>query len=280
MADGLRFRPLEADEIEVRVAQAKYNGVSLLLYKDARCDMRMLDDAVGAENWECSYDEVHNALYCTVRIFDKDRGEWVSKQDCGVPSNMEGTKGESSDAFKRACFRWGIGRELYTAPFIWVNNQGCTIKQNGKDNKGRDRYVCYDRFSVKSIKTEDGRIRSLTVKNDSTGKVVWSNENNGSQSGKTASNDVSCDDATNETTLESVMEKINARIEEFGALQSKSRAEVIDALMKSKTMDGAGAFNSLTKEQANNALCLLIQWIGKAKAKKEAEEYYDEDIPF
>lgn len=171
MANGIKFRPLEADEIEVRVAQAKENGVSLLLYKDARCDMRMLDEAVGAENWECDYQEIHNALYCTVRIFDSERGAWVAKQDCGVPSNMEGLKGESSDAFKRACFKWGIGRELYTAPFIWAGAGNCTIKQGKNGNP-----ACYDRFSVKSITTEDGRIRSLTIWNDTLRKVAWSNE--------------------------------------------------------------------------------------------------------
>lgn len=271
---ALKFRPLEADEIEVRVAQAKENGASLLLYKDARCDMRMLDDAVGAENWECDYQEIHNALYCTVRIFDSDRGAWVSKQDCGVPSNMEGTKGESSDAFKRACFRWGIGRELYTAPFIWVNNQGCTIKQNGKDNKGRDRYVCYDRFSVKSIKTEDGRIRALTVKNDSTGKVVWSNENSCSQSVKTASNSVLDGATITEMASKQLMAKLDAKVVEFGAAVDKSESEVKDALMASKTMGGAESYDSLTKEQANNALCLLIQWIDKAAPMA------DDDISF
>ena len=36
-----KFRPLRADEIECRIATVKSNGLSLLLYKDARCDMNI-----------------------------------------------------------------------------------------------------------------------------------------------------------------------------------------------------------------------------------------------
>ena len=165
---GITFRPLEASDVEVRVAQVNEKGCSLLLYKDARCDMRLLDDAVGAENWECEYRQIGGTLYCRVGIYSEDRGETVWKEDCGTESNMEAKKGEASDAFKRACFKWGIGRELYTAPFVWVAAGNCDVKK-GKNG----RLACYDRFEVAELGVEDGAIRALKIANRTTGKVVY-----------------------------------------------------------------------------------------------------------
>lgn len=160
------FRPLEATDIEVRVQSATEKGALLLLYKDARCDMRLLDEAVGAENWQCRYKETKGRLFCEVGIRSGD--EWVWKEDVGIPSNMESEKGEASDAFKRACFKWGIGRELYTAPHMFVPKGSCNI---GHNSKGKP--ACFDRFSVASIRSEDGRIESVSIRNDSLGRVVW-----------------------------------------------------------------------------------------------------------
>jgi hypothetical protein len=143
-----------------------------LLYKDARCDARILDETVGAENWQNEFYDCKGTLFCKVGI-RIDRGEqfaeWVWKDDAGSPSNMEAAKGEASDAFKRACFKWGIGRELYTAPFIWVPAEKCTIKQG---NNGK--YTCFDRFSVAKVATQDGRITGLRIVNDKTGQVAYS----------------------------------------------------------------------------------------------------------
>ncbi len=119
--EKLEFRTLTADEIECRVGTVTDKGVSLLMYKDARCDMRLLDEVVGPTNWKREHEVVNNCLYCTVSVWDDDKKMWVSKQDVGVESNTEKEKGQASDAFKRACFNWGIGRELYTCPFVWVN---------------------------------------------------------------------------------------------------------------------------------------------------------------
>ena len=114
------FRKLRADEIMIRPTDTKYKGSALLLaYKDARCDMNILDDTVGQMNWCKRYYEVKGNLYCSVGIKD-DNGEWVYKDDCGIESNTDAEKGEASDAFKRACFNWGIGRELYTTPKIRI----------------------------------------------------------------------------------------------------------------------------------------------------------------
>ena len=166
----LEFRLLRADEIDVRVAQINERGCGLLLYKDARVDMSILDETVGAYNWTRRHDVVNGNLYCTVCIFDADKGEWVGKSDCGVESAAEKEKGEASDSFKRACVNWGIGRVLYTAPHIWVpaDKAGIVKGRNGKP-------ATYDRFYVEKILYDDNRrIQALSIKSDKRGRVfVW-----------------------------------------------------------------------------------------------------------
>lgn len=147
------FRDLTADDIEVRIQSVKKNGLVLLLYKNARVDMNILDETVGAENWQREHYECKGNLFCRVGIKTDDG--WVYKSDCGTESNTEAQKGEASDSFKRACFNWGIGRELYTSPFIWIKAENCGI-DNGK---------CYDTFKVEGIKIENKRITGLAIWN-------------------------------------------------------------------------------------------------------------------
>lgn len=133
----IKFRPLRADEIECRPQVVTPKGFSLLLYKNARCDMNVLDEVVGAENWQREHREYKGNLFCRVGInvnHDKKDAEprWVWKEDCGTESNQDKEKGEASDSFKRAGFNWGIGRELYTAPFIWVS--GHVTQKEGSKN--------------------------------------------------------------------------------------------------------------------------------------------------
>mgnify|MGYP002508120076 CR=1 FL=1 len=171
----MNFRDLTKDDIEVRVQSVKKNGLVLLLYKNARVDMNILDETVGAENWQREHYEVKGNMFCRVgikagKIFvpaalthsESDASpfslpEWVWKADCGTESNTEAQKGEASDSFKRACFNWGIGRELYTSPFIWVNEGKYKVNEKGQ---------CYDTFSVEKIKIENKRIVGLAIRND------------------------------------------------------------------------------------------------------------------
>lgn len=165
---GIKFPTLTADQIECRVSTISDKGCSLLLYKDARCDMNMLNEHVGALNWRREPHEVKGVLYCRVSIYDSDKEEWVSKSDCGVESNAEKQKGESSDSFKRACVNWGIGIELYTAPFIWINADKFKLE----DRNGRK--TTKDKFSVTHIAYGDKRqISELTIQNDKTGKQCY-----------------------------------------------------------------------------------------------------------
>lgn len=165
----MKFRDLTANEIDCRVQSAKQNGVVLLLYKDARCDMNILDETVGAENWQREHYECKGNLFCRVGI--KCGDEWVWKADCGTESNTEAQKGEASDSFKRACFNWCIGRELYTAPFIWIPAEKCTIKESTTP-QGKNVYSCYDKFEVVKIGIEDKRIVGIRIVNKSRNNEV------------------------------------------------------------------------------------------------------------
>ena len=156
-------RLLRADEIETRVKQfVDGKGLSLLLYKTARVDMDILDETYGAENWTNDYKEIKGILYCGIAV--KNAWKW----DCGKESNTEAKKGEASDAFKRAGFRWGIGRELYSAPFIWIEPDFFETKMvNGKKTPK-------DSFSVKEITYNDKRkIVGLEIVNDRTKAIVY-----------------------------------------------------------------------------------------------------------
>lgn len=166
------FRDLTADDIEIRVQSVKANGLVLLLYKNARVDMAILDETVGLHNWQREHYECKGNLFCRVGIKtkqnEKDVGEWVWKSDCGTESNTEAQKGEASDSFKRACFNWGIGRELYTSPFIWIPADKCNI------DKGK----CYDKFVVEKIKIENKTITGLAIVNATKGQrcFLWQKE--------------------------------------------------------------------------------------------------------
>lgn len=118
-SSSIQFRPLRAEEVEVRVGNITTNGCSLLLYKTARTDMDLLDEVVGPENWQNEFVKVGDMLFCRVGI--RIGSEWVWKSDTGVEGNAGEEKSQASDARKRAGFAWGIGRELYRAPFIFIN---------------------------------------------------------------------------------------------------------------------------------------------------------------
>ena len=185
-----KFRLLRADEIDCRIAQIREDGLSLLLYKDARVDQNILDETVGEMNWQKSYSR-ENAN-CTVSIWDEAKKMWISKEDTGTESNTEKEKGLASDSFKRACFCWGIGRELYSAPSIWIRPEDC--RTFGKNQSGK--LTCNDRFYVSRIEYSDARnITALEIMNRSTGKVVY---RLGSQRPAVASAPVSAAPATNQ----------------------------------------------------------------------------------
>lgn len=160
------FRYLTADEIECRVATVSEKGCSLLLYKDARCDMNILDETFGPMNWRRSH--TRDNANCIVSIWDDEKQQWIDKEDTGTESFTEKEKGLASDSFKRACTNWGLGRELYTAPFIWIPAKDANVQQkNGK-------WTTYEKFSVTKMDIVDGKIVALNIASDKTGKIVYS----------------------------------------------------------------------------------------------------------
>lgn len=173
-SNKLKFRTLHADEIECRVGTVTENkGCSLLMYKNARVDMTLLDEVVGPENWTRSHEVINDNLFCTVSV-RSDNGEWISKQDVGTESNTEKEKGQASDAFKRACVNWGIGRELYSCPFVWIN-----LKEDEWKAGYNGRKQPKTRFYVSAIEyDEQRRVSYLCVVDDrGTQRYVYGTSN-------------------------------------------------------------------------------------------------------
>ena len=146
-----QFRLLKAEEIECRVSRVTQKGVVLLLYKTARTDADLLDETFTPFGWKNDFNLIDGVLYGGIGILHD--GEWIWKWDAGTESNTEAEKGRASDAFKRAGFKWGLGRELYSAPFIFIAAGKCNI-ENGK---------CNDKFDVTGIDYEDDRISYLCI---------------------------------------------------------------------------------------------------------------------
>ncbi|MCD8148277.1 MAG: hypothetical protein LUE92_01660 [Clostridiales bacterium] len=154
------IRLLRADEIECRIGMISEKGLSLLLYKDARADMKILDEVYGIAGWQRHHEVIGGNLYCTISIWDEEKTQWIEKMDVGTESYTEKEKGQASDSFKRACVSLGIGRELYTAPFIWVGASKARMEQRG------NKWVCYDKFRVTEITYNDNReITGLAIVN-------------------------------------------------------------------------------------------------------------------
>lgn len=164
------IRLLTKDDIEVKVKQITAKGALGLLYKTARVDRAILDDTFGPMNWQCKFEVIKENLYCDIGVFNSDIQQWVWKSDCGVESMTEAEKGEASDAFKRAGFKWGIGVELYNAPFIWLK-----VATVANDKGGYDLADKFERFEVKEIEiTPERDITKLVIVDAKSGDVVYS----------------------------------------------------------------------------------------------------------
>ena len=168
------MRKLEANEIEVKVKKVTDKGCLLLLYKTARVDMQVLDETFGPQSWQCDYKTINGVLYCGIGVAYNNNGNitWVWKWDCGIESRADEDgnekKGEASDAFKRAGFKWGIGRELYTTPFIWAKVETTFLKDSNK-------WVLknpFQKFVVDTIEyNEKGEISYLLITDEKGNKI-------------------------------------------------------------------------------------------------------------
>lgn len=216
-----KFRTLRADELDCRVGTCNDKGFSLLLYKDARCDQNVLDETVGKENWQRDHKEVKGNLFCGVSIWDDSKKQWITKWDCGVESNTEKEKGEASDSFKRACFNWGIGRELYTAPFIY-------IKGNTEKNSKGNPVPTFKRMEVSEIEYEDGKITQLVILGD--GQPIFTYGKRGSQTQNNERKEKNEQSYGNnaEMTLTQAYEMKTAKGTAYGALKDENLEYIIE----------------------------------------------------
>lgn len=184
MGEPLKFRTLHADEIELRVGSVSAKGATLLLYKDARCDQAVLDETVGAMNWQRHHSR--DNANCTVSIWDSEKKMWISKEDTGTESMTEKEKGLASDSFKRACTNWGIGRELYSSPRIFVSVP-TQKKQNGGRGYELENQYYFSGAKVSSIEYDDKRkITALTIVDEDGNEIYRFPRGRKSASNKTA----------------------------------------------------------------------------------------------
>lgn len=167
----VKFRTLKAEEIDVRVQSftKNENGAYFLLYIDARVCENILDNTVGCMNWQRMHSR--DNANCIVSIWCDEKKMWVSKEDTGSKSNTEADKGLASDSFKRACVNWGIGRELFTAPQIYIPVEFFNVKEkNGKP-------CTFDIFTVNHIEIDetDGKreIVALGISRNGTRIYSW-----------------------------------------------------------------------------------------------------------
>ena len=167
-------RKLKAEEIECRVSQVSAKGCSLLLYKTARVDRAILTETYG-DLWQNDFKTIDGKMYGGIGIYNQDLKEWLWRWDCGTESNTEAEKGQASDCFKRAGFKWGIGIELYSTPFIWINCD--TYKDEYASKKAnKDVYKLtnkFEKFDVKTIGYDDNRNINKLIIVDSKGNTVY-----------------------------------------------------------------------------------------------------------
>ncbi len=253
------FRDLTASEIDARIGTVNEKGLTLLLYKDARCDMAILDETVGAENWQREHYEVKGNLYCRVGI--KCGTEWVWKSDCGTESYTEKQKGESSDSFKRACVNWGIGRELYTSPFIYipaVNNDGTP---NYKASEKNGKATTYDKFKVIKMTVENKRIAELEIINTKLKKVCFS------YSDKRVS-DLAIEPTKPQRTDPRIkmIDEVDELVAKFAQMRSKTKADVMASLYASQNVyvNPGTELSDFTLDQLQKTGSVLTKWIRKA----------------
>jgi hypothetical protein len=258
-----KFRKLQAHEIDVRIGQVisteKWQGVSLLLYKNARVDMDILDEVVGAENWQRKHEVINGNLYCHVGIYSKDKNEWVWKSDCGTESNTEKEKGEASDAFKRTCVNWGIGRELYTAPKGMLVSCELNEKKQPKDNKLK--------FFVDTIEYDGNKISKLVIVNQN-GEELYKFPKGGN---KQPQNKPSTPPKTNDN-VPAVKPLTRATLlTEYDVENPEETAIALECKFCKQLKD-------FTEEETKRARAML----DKKKAEREAQKRLidDADIPF
>lgn len=238
----LKFRDLTKDDVEIRVQSC---GISksgnayarLLIYKNARVDMNILDEEVGAMNWQRRQYELKDTIYSEIGIYNELINDFIWKGDCGKESNTEKKKGESSDAFKRAGFCWGIGRELYTSPDIWVCGDVLTLEKKYNQQTKKEVYSCTNNFTVTNMKVVNKVITELTIEETKKGVVVFNYKADSKKN-------------TKATTKKATTKTAVKLTKEHETKTSNMDKKTFDALMKlSEIMKAKGIKEEVIKEK-------------------------------
>ena len=252
-----KIRCLKPEEIEIRVQQITEKGAQLLLYKDSRCDKRILDETFGIFGWKDRYEEIKGNLFCTISIYDEAEQQWIDKCDCGTETFSEKEKGEASDAFKRAGFNVGIGRELYTRIFYFAS------VPTKKNDKGKyDLVNKYEKFTVAEISTneETEKIEKIKIA-DSKGNIVFSYgypKTSTKTETKKVDKSVEMIDANQIKVIHTLFTKIE-----------KSESQVFKNFTNDKAKENVynqykvKSSKELTKENANKMIDLLKKKVGE-----------------
>ena len=236
----LDFRLLTAEDIECRVSQCNQYGVGLLLYKDARVDQTILDETVGPMNWQRHH--TRENANCIVALWDEEKKQWIEKEDTGTESNTEKEKGLASDSFKRACFNWGIGRELYTAPNMFVLKKDLKTHKEAGEWQGKKKYTCNDVFKATDIQYDGRKIVYVRIKNLKT-----------------------------ECELEFGMPIHEAKQQEKieNSVIDEAKKTVLMNLAKEKGVELAKVLNRYNLERLDDMT--LVQWMGAMKGLEKTE---------
>lgn len=255
------IRLLRADEIECRVAVINERGLSLLLFKDARVDQRILDETFTPFGWRRTHQSIDGNLYCTVEVWDEKKQQWIAKQDVGTMSYSEKEKGQASDSFKRACFNWGVGRELYTAPFIWVPATNANILKKG------ERYVTTDSFYVRSIAYNDQReITALAIENGK-GQRVYELKEKPEKTAGTGTAKAAEEPRAAGTAKEAEKPKKTRTVKAAGTTKAAETAKAVEAAKKAETAGTVETAKTVVTAGANTA-----EWSKAAEDLQVTEE--------
>lgn len=278
LQDKINQIPLmEPEDIDIRIGQIGRDGdyITLLLYKNARVDMQILDDVFGTFGWARSHREVKGNLYCAVNLWDEENKQWVPKEDVGTESNTEAEKGEASDSFKRACVNVGIGRELYTAPFIKLKPPLVEIK---KDTNGR--WTCRDRFAVDNIEYTNRKIsRLVIVKTRSNGSdVVYTFDKKTKKPPQPIKYDTQPKVTTDEIPTspqeekerKDTLYKLDYKIIQLANLRGVDVDAANASIRKKLKVDGN--YDDLSLDRLNEVFDTVCKWIDKAKENENTSE--------
>lgn len=239
------MRTLKANEIEVRVGQINEKGATLLLYKDSRSDMNLLDEM--GKPWKREHQLLDGKLFCTVSVWNSEINQWESRQDVGTESNTEKEKGQASDSFKRACVNWGIGRELYSSPFIWISADKYSSFKNPKTGK----LGTYDKFSVTEIEYDDNReITKLRLINDKTGNIVYEY----GFGGKSPSEPLKTPQKANQDTLAKAKSDLQRALKSFGHDNPTKMKVAINKVLQKNSVDTVQEANEVMQALEDGAI--------------------------